>query len=61
MTSATTLRLSGGAGKQKPTAFEGGDPDVLSASLGAGSSEPASLASTLTVKAEERLEIKALG
>ncbi len=60
MSSSLTLTFSAKKGKQKPEAFEGGAPDVLLASFGAGSAERVGLSATVSASSEEPLEIKAL-
>lgn len=57
MSKTATLKFKATKGKQKPDAFEGAQPDVLSSSLNEGSPEPVGLTLTTVETSEEALEV----
>lgn len=61
MSRTVKLKLTGGKGKQKPTAFEGSAADPLLATIGEGKAEATSLAVAITATSKEAFEVKAIG
>ncbi len=61
MLRAATLRYRQSAGAQKPESFEGGPPEVLSASLNGEAPQPLGLGGTFALAGEEPVEVGASG
>jgi hypothetical protein len=59
MLTASTLKYKAPKGQQRPSGFEGGTSDVLTASLNGEATEQMGLSATLALQSEEGVEVNA--